>query len=167
MSHTLVVLRHAKSDWPVGVPDHDRPLGRRGRADAGAAGRWLAEHVPTLDRAVVSTARRTRETWELAGAGLPAADVRFDDRVYDAAVEDLLAVLRETDEGVRSLALVGHNPSVQLLVLSLAGSGSDDLRALAETKYPTSGLAVLDVDGPWAQLRPRGAVLEEFVVPRG
>ena len=67
----LMVLRHAKSAWPD-VPDHERPLARRGQRDAPVMGRWLraAGHVP--DQVLCSTARRARETWQLAQAGLGA-----------------------------------------------------------------------------------------------
>lgn len=163
-----MVLRHAKSDWPIGVPDHERPLGRRGRRDSVAAGRWIAEHVGPPDLAVVSTARRTRDTWALASAELPpVADVRFDGRVYEATVRDLLAVLNDTPKGTGCAVLVGHNPGVQELVLALTGPGDDEGRLLAETKYPTSGLAVLTVNCKWADLGPGRASLTDFVVPRG
>ena len=80
----LVLMRHAKSAWPD-VPDHERPLARRGQRDAPVMGRWLraAGHVP--DQVLCSTARRARETWQLAQAGLGATPpVSFDDGVYQA-----------------------------------------------------------------------------------
>lgn len=168
MRRRLVVLRHAKSDWPIGVPDHDRPLGRRGRRDAVAAGQWVSEHVGAPDLAVVSTARRTRETWELAAAELGRGpDVRLDDRVYEATVRDLLEVLAEVPKDTTCVLLVGHNPGVQELVLALTGPADDEGRLLAETKYPTSGLAVLEVECKWPDLAPGRARLTDFVVPRG
>ncbi|MFK0293496.1 SixA phosphatase family protein [Streptomyces sp. NPDC090442] len=63
-AHTrLIVLRHAKSAWPEGVPDHERPLAGRGRRDAPAAGRWLWQQHCAPDVVLCSTSRRTRETW--------------------------------------------------------------------------------------------------------
>jgi phosphohistidine phosphatase len=168
MTRRLMVLRHAKADWPVGVADHDRPLAKRGRRDAAAAGLWLAEQHAEPALAWVSTARRTRETWAgLAGALGDAVDVRYDDRVYEAGTDDLLEVLRETPRKTASVLLVGHNPGVQDLVLLLARLGSDDARSLAASKFPTSGLALLDVEGDWAGLKPRSATLSDFVVVRG
>ncbi|MCU0264643.1 MAG: histidine phosphatase family protein [Actinomycetia bacterium] len=168
MNRKLVVLRHAKSDWPIGVPDQDRPLGRRGKRDAAAAGRWVAEHVGTPDLAVVSTARRTVQTWEVAAAELSGdPTVSLDDRVYDATVRDLLEVLTGVPKATECVLLVGHNPGVQELVLALTGPGDDEGRLLAETKYPTSGLAVLTVDCKWPDLGPGKARLVDFVVPRG
>ncbi len=166
----LVVLRHAKSDWPAGVADQDRPLGRRGRRDAGAAGRWLADHGSLPDLVWCSPARRTRETWDGLSSELGPEDpveVRFDERVYDAGLVDLLAVLRDTPADRGCVLLVGHNPGVQELVLSLAKHDSDEARALAAAKYPTSALAVLDLDTGWSAVTPGCGVLTSFAVPRG
>ena len=164
----LVVLRHAKSDWPVGVADRDRPLGRRGQRDAPAAGRWIAEHVGVPDTVWCSPARRTKETWELLAAQLGGTPpVEFDERIYEASVSDLVEVLRETAKGSSSVLLVGHNPGVQELVLALAGGQRSEVQMLAETKFPTSGVALLDVNGPWREVTAGSARLAAFAVPRG
>ena len=68
--HTLILLRHSKSDWSTNEADLDRPLAKRGRRQAPEAGRWLATHVDRIDLAVVSTARRARTTWDLVSAEL-------------------------------------------------------------------------------------------------
>ena len=84
----LVLLRHAKSAWPDGVPDSQRPLNGRGRRDARAAGQWLREHVDGLGAVVCSPAQRTRETWAIVSAELDGPpSVRLDDRVYGAPPE--------------------------------------------------------------------------------
>ena len=166
----LVVLRHAKSDWPAGVADEDRPLGRRGLRDAGAAGRWLLEHDERPELVWCSPARRTRETWDALSDQLgtgPGPEVRFDGRVYEASLDDLLGVVRDTPPACARVLLVGHNPGVQELVLALARRGSDDARALAAAKYPTSALAVLDLSGQWADVAPGSGMLSTFAVPRG
>ena len=93
---TLILLRHGKSDWSGGEPDHLRPLASRGRRQAPEAGRWLAEHVGPVELALVSPAERTRETWRLAAAELAVPPpVREDDRLYAAPAESLLGVVRE------------------------------------------------------------------------
>src|SRR5579859_3831085 len=96
----LILLRHAKSDWPEG-PDLDRPLAKRGRRDAPRIGRWLRAHGFVPDVVICSAARRTRETWalvapELAGSKRPgqapadpalglSPSVRFEPRAYAAS----------------------------------------------------------------------------------
>ncbi|MFF0288850.1 SixA phosphatase family protein [Streptomyces sp. NPDC005262] len=164
----LVVLRHAKSAWPDGVADHERPLAPRGRRDAPAAGRWLREAGCVPDAVVCSTAGRTRQTWDLVSNELDATmAVTHDARLYHASAGELLGVVRDIPARVRTLMLVGHNPGVQDLVLMLAGEG--DGRALEQTraKFPTSAIAVLCLPGAWSDLEPGAARLTEMVVPRG
>jgi phosphohistidine phosphatase len=168
MKRRLVVLRHAKSDWPVGTQDHERPLARRGIRDAETAGLWLAESLGTPDVVWCSSAVRTRETWaHVAPAFEEAPEPRIDDRIYEAELPALLAVLAETPRKCGLALLVGHNPGVQELVLALTDRGRSQARALAETKFPTCGLAVLDVDSDWAEIASGKATMTEFVVPRG
>lgn len=169
MSHTLIILRHAKSDWPAGVADHRRPLSERGLADATAAGRWLVDHGVVPQTAVVSPAQRTRRTWELAAAQLPApVPVQFDDAVYDADWTDLLAVVRGLPEDAEVAVVVGHNPGSEELAARLAGPDSDPA-ALARmaVKYPTAGVAVIQIPGLWDQSEPGSGALQSFAVPRG
>jgi phosphohistidine phosphatase len=165
----LVVLRHAKSAWPDGVADHERPLAPRGRRDAPVAGRLLAEADCLPDLALCSTAVRARETWELASAqwGTPPP-VRHDPRVYAADVPDLLTVVREVSSEVETLLLVGHNPGLEELVLELAGDGLDDTLDEVRTKFPTSAIAVLAWYGTtWRALAPGTALLTGVMVARG
>ncbi len=168
MRRRLVVLRHAKSDWPVGTQDHERPLARRGIRDAEAAGRWLAASLGTPDVVWCSSAARTRETWaHVAPAFDEAPEPHLDDRIYEAEPEALLAVLAESPRKSGLVLLVGHNPGVQELVLALTDRGRSEARVLAETKFPTCGLAVLDVETDWAEIASGKATMTEFVVPRG
>ncbi|MFK4146049.1 SixA phosphatase family protein [Streptomyces sp. NPDC004065] len=165
----LVVLRHAKSARPEGVADHERPLAPRGRRDAPAAGRALAEADCLPDLALCSTALRARQTWELASAqwGTPPA-VRYDTRLYAAGAADLLAVVREAPPEAGTLLLVGHNPGLEELVLELAGDGLGDALDRLRTKFPTSAIAVLAWHGPgWQALAPGAALLTQLTVPRG
>ncbi|MFI9601088.1 SixA phosphatase family protein [Streptomyces sp. NPDC052043] len=165
----LVVLRHAKSAWPEGVADHDRPLAPRGRRDAPAAGRALAESDCLPDLALCSTARRARQTWELASAqwGTPPP-VRYDRRLYAADAPDLLAAVREAPPEIATLLLLGHNPGLEELVLDLAGDGLNDTLDRLRTKFPTSAVAVLSWYGPdWSSLAPDAALLTDLLVPRG
>ncbi|MCX4785132.1 MULTISPECIES: SixA phosphatase family protein [unclassified Streptomyces] len=167
-SARLIVLRHAKSAWPEGVPDHERPLAGRGRRDAPAAGRWLYEAQCVPDLVICSTARRTRQTWDLVAAELGAApEVVFEPRVYEASASALVSVVRDVPERRRTVLLIGHQPGVQDMVLSLAGDGDDEALTRARVKYPTAAVAVLMLPGTWARLAPGTATLTDFAVPRG
>ena len=168
---TLVLLRHAKSAWPD-VPDHERPLAGRGRKDAPVMGRWLraAGHVP--DRVLCSTARRARETWELAQPALGASPpVSFEDQVYGASAEQLLDLVQQAPRAAKTLLIVGHDPGIPELALMLAaapGSGAVPRSTVDRmtAKFPTAALAVLELTGSWDQLSPGAARLTGFVTPR-
>ncbi|MFJ7294666.1 SixA phosphatase family protein [Streptomyces collinus] len=165
----LVVLRHAKSAWPVDVADHERHLAPRGRRDAPAAGRALAEADLLPDLVLCSTAVRARTTWDLVAAewGTPPP-VRFDRRLYAAGPAGLLAVVHEVPAEVETLLLIGHNPGLEELVLALAGDGLDDTLERVRTKFPTSAFAVLTWRGTaWRALAPDAALLTSVTVPRG
>jgi phosphohistidine phosphatase len=164
-----VVLRHAKSAWPAGTPDHDRPLAPRGRRDAPAAGRALAEADCLPDLALCSSAVRARRTWELASAqwGTPPP-VRFQPQLYAADAPDLLRAVRDVPAVVRTLLLIGHNPGLAELVLELAGDGLNDTLDRVRTKFPTAAIAVLAWHGTtWETLAPGAALLTDVIVARG
>jgi phosphohistidine phosphatase len=156
---TLVVVRHAKSDWSNALPDNERPLAERGRRDAPAIGRWIAEQVGRVDLVLCSPAKRARQTWELAGAGLGSEPpIRHDDRIYTAAPAGLLGVLDELPDEAGTVVLVGHNPSLTDLVTLLSGE-SHELK--------TSAVAVLRWDGSWADVHARSARLDATALARG
>ncbi|WP_308465820.1 SixA phosphatase family protein [Rathayibacter soli] len=151
IERTLILLRHAKSDWSESGPDVDRPLAERGRVQAQLAGQWFTGHASRIDLAVVSPARRARETWELASAQLVAApQTRFDDRVYAASTDQLLDVVRDIPNNVHSALLVGHNPGMEALASLLAGEA---------VIMRTSGIAEIGVNGSWSELESSSAVL--------
>lgn len=162
----LYLLRHAKSSWddPT-LADHDRPLAPRGRR----AARVMAEHLRRKGIApelvLCSPSRRTRQTLtRLAPALGENADVQLESELYAASAADLLEVLREVPDEVDSLMMIGHNPGVQDLALSLAGRGSEITRV--RSKFPTGALATLELDGSWRELAPGSAELVSLVKPK-
>lgn len=162
----LMLLRHAKSAWPEGIADHRRPLAGRGRKAAPIIGAYMAEHGLVPDLALVSTARRAQETWELVAKALPASvEVRDAVGIYEVAAPAILNVIRGVEPSVHDLMLVGHNPGMAELALLLAGSG-EDLPRLRE-KFPTAGLAVIELDvEQWADAAAGKGRLARFVTPR-
>ena len=165
----LVLVRHAKAARPSGVDDHDRPLDPRGRRDAPALGRWLADHVGGIDLVLCSSAERTKETWALAAAELPGEPVvEVAQRLYLASTGQVLEAVRGVDPGVGTLAVVGHEPVLSTLTHALAGPGSDPgCRTALAAGFSTSAVAVLETDDPWDALQPHGARLIAFAAPRG
>lgn len=163
-TRTLILLRHAKSDYPPGVRDHDRPLAPRGRAESKLAGQWIAANSDPVDEILCSTAVRTRQTAERTGLTAP---VRLSRAIYEAAPQDILDEIALTDPVVRTLLVVGHAPGIPALALALAGDDSDPdaVQAVAD-RFPTAALAVLAVPGNWAELTEDGAALHTFHIAR-
>jgi phosphohistidine phosphatase len=163
----LVVVRHGKSAWPVGVPDRERPLADRGVRDAPRMGARIGEVVGRVDLAVVSPARRARETWELLGPALgEVGEVRREPRAYDAWGEELLDVVTELPDPARTVLILAHEPGVSELVLALAAESEGPLLDRVATKFPTCGVAVLSADRPWDRFVPGCARLDSFLTPR-
>ena len=162
------MMRHAKAEsW--GESDHERQLADRGRDDAAAAGRWLVEQGFTPDRALVSSAARTRETWDAvaSGAGWDLAPV-LDDGLYSAGPDTALDLMRETPDEARSLIMIGHNPTVAYLAQMLDdGAGDPASTADMAGGYPTCAITVLTFAGPWADLDMASASVAAFHVGRG
>lgn len=157
-------MRHAKSDYPSGVVDHDRPLAPRGIREAGLAGDWLRGHAPAVDAVLCSTAARARQTLE--NTRIDAA-VRYSDRVYGCTPGTMIDEITQTAHDVGTLLVIGHEPTMSGLALILADDDSSDavVERISE-KFPTSAIAVLTVPGAWKALEPGRAALTGFHVPR-
>ena len=141
MGHTLILLRHGKSDWSVPASDARRPLAPRGRRQAAEAGRWIAEHAPPPDLAVVSPAVRASATWAAASAELVAPPpTRVEDQLYASSTDEPLAVVRSLGEELSTVVLVGHNPALEDLIEALTG---------AWPRMTTSAIAVVAMPGRW------------------
>ncbi|MFJ2610326.1 SixA phosphatase family protein [Streptomyces sp. NPDC091279] len=162
----IVLFRHAKADWPQ-VTDHERPLAERGRLDASAAGRRLADTGIPLDLALCSTSTRTRETWKLAVHEFPQRPrTVYEERIYDASPGELIALLNETPDDVTNTVLIGHNPGIQSLADILAGASEGDTRdRLTRRGFPAGAFAVLSFETPWKSLEPATATLLDFWAP--
>ena len=139
MNRRLLVLRHAKSSWDdESVPDHDRPLNRRGERDAPRMGRLLREERLLPGLALCSTAARARATLDLVlEAAAWRCEVQARPALYGASPQEILAVLAEAPESVESVLVVGHNPGLEELVRDLTGQ---------PITLPTAALAALDCD---------------------
>lgn len=169
---TLFLLRHAKSSWTdTGQPDFDRPLATRGLRAAPKVGAHMAECGFAPTRILCSSAQRTRETLALVLPYLSGeCAICLTRAVYEADDEtDLMTLIAAQDAAsVQSLMVIGHNPAVQDLALSLAGSGTPGDRAAVAEKFPTAALAVLTFDAAdgWAGVAPGTGLLTHFIRPR-
>ena len=162
---TLLLFRHAKSAYPPGVADHDRPLAPRGTREAALAGDWLRAHAPAIDAVLCSTATRARET--LARTRIDAP-VNYVERLYDATPDAVIDEINGVDPDVETLLVIGHEPVISQVALGLATDEGSNKTAAEQisTKFPTSAIAVLRTGEPWDRLTLSGAALVTFHVPR-
>ena len=169
----LLLLRHAKTetDAPSGQ-DQDRRLDERGHRDAADIGGWIARHRPLPDLVLVSPAVRAAQTWEIAHQAMkdlrPQPKVEFQPDLYGADPTHLLTTIRiasVTDP--KRLMLVGHNPGMHELALTLTGSGDEAAKKALGDNLPTSGLAIFDfaIDD-WNEVSFRRGKLVQFVSPK-
>lgn len=166
----LSLLRHAKSsgDDPE-LDDHERQLTKRGTKAASRIGRYIAKHSLKPDLILCSGAIRTRATLALVIAALdqpPPATV-ITERLYLAGPDHILGIIAEEAGQTPHVMVIGHNPGMHALALSLPAKAKQaDLRRLA-LKYPTAALAHIVFDAEsWAGIRPATGHLKCFVMPR-
>ncbi|MCM0618933.1 SixA phosphatase family protein [Nocardioides bruguierae] len=167
-SRRLVLLRHAQAEQ-LGSSDHERALTARGSRNAVAAGRWLAEQGVSPEVALVSSARRTRSTWAgvADGAGW-SLDPVVEDGLYESGPASVLDLVWATDDAVRTLLVVGHNPTMAMLASTLDdGEGDPDAGNALALGYPPASVAVLNVPGGWTSVQQAALRLTAFHTARG
>ena len=160
----LILMRHAKSSWAdPGQRDLDRPLNKRGRKGAALVGAWLKTNAYLPDAALVSSARRTQETWAGVVGATRAAPTTYLPELYHASPDTMLAALRAAPD-VGSMLMLGHQPGIGAFAHRLLAQPPADE---AFAKYPTAATAVIDFDvAAWSAVEWGAGHLVDFVVPR-
>ena len=162
---TVVIIRHAHAGNHSAPNDHERPLDGRGRREAVEAGRWLASTGRRLDTVLVSSAVRTRQTWELVSAELSAApDATIEPRIYESDLDDLVDLLGEHahgepdpagTDGSPTIALVGHNPALSALACALSDDAVElSPGAIAIVEIPSGAADTGRLVASWRPDRP-------------
>ena len=170
---TIIVLRHAKSDWgDSNLRDFDRGLNGRGARAAAVMGRWAATQNLRFDAIIASPAVRVTETLaQFREAYGESPTPQFDLRLYLAPATTLAEVIAEASDDDACILLVAHSPGLEDFILTAAQHGRrSDLRDSVAIKFPTAAMAILDFDvESWATLADgfKGkAMLRSFVRPR-
>jgi phosphohistidine phosphatase len=155
----LILMRHAKSSWDeFGLSDHDRPLNGRGRASAPVMADALAARGWVPDRAAVSSAARTRETWALMRDGLGDVPSDVTSSLYMGSVRDIRALAAEWDPAWRTVLVLGHNPGWSDAASLLTGRNVALTTANCALLIGEGATWAQAMIGPWemeALLRPR------------
>lgn len=162
-AHRLVLLRHAKAEPAGGVADALRPLALAGRRQSTAVGAHLLAGGLVPEHVLVSSAVRTRQTWELVRGALadePEPEVVVDDRLYDAGPGEVLELVRSVDVRVRTLLVVGHEPTMSAVASLLAGpQGEAAAVAQVRSGLPTGAFALVTTDA-WATVEETARLVE-------
>jgi len=158
----LIFMRHCKSSWAnAGQADHERPLNNRGRTSAAALGAWLRDKGYMPDLALVSSSRRTQETF--AGLAL-TCPVQFDRRLYLAEPAMILRCIEEVADTAQTLLVIGHNPGFADAAWRLARTPVAHPRF---GDYPTGATTVFTFDtDSWIDVSWGKGNAEDFAIPR-
>ncbi len=159
---TLYLVRHAKSSWKYeDLSDFDRPLNKRGRRDAPLMGRVLKQQKIRPELLVSSPANRAISAARMIAAeiGYAAEDIRSEERIYHASCTELLMLIRETNDSVGSLMMVGHNPGLTDVSNLLCDRYLDNI--------PTTGIVriAFAIDS-WRELAQGAGTMTAFEYPK-
>lgn len=162
----LYFLRHAKSGYPEGVEDHDRPLNAKGRSAMLHLTAYAKKHIPCPGLVLCSTATRTKQTIAaLVNAWEKAPEIIYTHRLYLASPGELLKEIAKVNEAVTSVMVVAHNPGIESLAAMLVKDGNKQAYDRMRAKYPTAGLAMFTLESAWDSINPRSATLVDFITP--
>ncbi len=166
--HQLLLLRHAKSSWDdANKPDRDRPLNQRGRTSAALMRHTMLDLGLSPDLVLVSSAKRTLETLEALEPWTDTPLIEPMDALYLATAGQLMDALRDVPETVRSVLLIGHNPGLHDLALTLCNDPNPPAARQMTAGFPTAALAEFTIGAPWSRIMPGGGRLVRFLTPRG
>ncbi|SMO56822.1 phosphohistidine phosphatase [Gracilimonas mengyeensis] len=157
-------MRHAKSSWEnPGLEDFDRPLAQRGQDDAPVMGKFIraAGYKPAI--IISSTAERARQTAELVSESAQIGDkILWNSNLYYGGGEDYLDAIREADDDIERVMLVGHNPLMESTATRLCDGG-----ARAAIRMPTAALVCLQsFADSWSAISQGSCQLKWMMIPK-
>jgi len=158
----LWIIRHAKSSWSdYSLPDHDRPLNKRGKRDAPFMSNLINEKYPVPQRLYSSTANRALTTCRefQKTFGYDDTQVIQIPELYHASLSNCLNAIHQIDESLEVAAIFGHNPTFTYLIEELADEGPDNL--------PTCGCALITSESDnWSNFEVESCTLSELLYPK-
>ena len=155
----IYIIRHAKSSWKdSSLSDFDRPLNKRGKKDAPFMAELLRKKGIFFDKVVCSPANRTKTTAKILLQAINSHEILYDENIYEASYKDLLKIINSTDDKVKNLAIIGHNPSLNDICEHLCKCVIDNI--------PTCGCILMSFDGKWRDVCQNSARIEFFEYPK-
>lgn len=157
----LYILRHAKSSWGnKDLEDFDRPLANRGEKDAKKLCAFVEMNGLVVDKVMCSNAKRTKETFDLIANGFnfPIEDAFYTEDLYFGDVKNIVNSLRKLDEELNNILIIGHNPTLHMLVETLTEN--------IINKFATCNLAIINIKGEWKTLDFHKSSLKSLIRPK-
>lgn len=161
MKRTIIIVRHAKSDWSNGeLSDFERPLNARGKRDIPIMASYLIQHYPSIDLAIASDSVRTTETIEgIKKYGYTIAQLSYNHKLYLASKETIETIISETPETTTTILICAHNPGVSDFVQSMCGLDFFDM--------PTLGIVYIEVEiEQWTDIFSARGSIVRFDYPK-
>lgn len=165
---TLYLLRHAKTEpGEATQQDHERRLLGRGQRDAMHLGEWLGKQLWRPDLVLCSSSVRTRQTLEQMNLGLAVPlQAQYSEQLYLASAGDLLQIVQQLDDTIRSAMIIGHNPGIHQLCLMLGQAGDAAHLASVEVSFPTCAMATIELgEQHWSQAGVKAGKLLGYYQP--
>jgi len=158
----LYIARHAKSSWKdASLADFDRPLNKRGKRDAPLMGKILKQHGVLPELIIASPAKRARKTATIIAAelGYPKKNIILAQKIYDNGLQEILQIIANSNDTIKSLMVVGHNPDLTIMAEILSGTMISNI--------PTSGVFCLDFNNSsWKDISPASGTKVFFEYPK-
>ena len=157
----IYVLRHAKSSWDnSNLSDFDRPLADRGISDAKKMSNFLKDMNIKIDKVLCSSAIRAKETFDLTADGFnfEIDKATYSDKLYFGDTTTIIQDLKELDESLNNILIVGHNPTLHYLVEILTNESIN--------RFTTCNLATISHNGEWVSLNSQQCSLKSLIRPK-
>ena len=157
----IYILRHAKSSWDnSNLSDFERPLADRGISDANKMSKFLKDMNIKIDKVLCSNATRAKETFDLTADGFnfEIDKATYLDKLYFGDTTTIIQDLKELDESLNNILIVGHNPTLHYLVEILTNESIN--------RFTTCNLATISHDGEWVSLNSQQCSLKSLIRPK-
>ena len=157
----IFLLRHAKSDWStLGQQDFERPLVKRGINDALLISQYIQDKKHSVDAVFCSSAIRTKETFDLCAHSFNFSieKATYLDELYFVSVDKAIKLIKGQNNDLSSVLLVGHNPTMHILLEEITGKTIDS--------FSTCALAQICIENSWKDLSLKNCELKSFIRPK-
>ena len=159
------MIRHAKAEpFIEGTEDHNRKLVNNGIQRASNLASWLSKKTPIIQELHFSSSIRTIHTAEIIAKVLPETLMKFEDsKLYSATEEVLLNYLSFRDDKIDIIGLVGHQPGLKQLAMSLIINFAEGMETVLNKNFSTSNAISIGFNVKrWDQISNKSGILIDY-----